>query len=132
MPPNDNQTHLPDFDKLISMESFDPQEDQLTMPEPGESVKLDSGEKESQPHLVSIPSTMKEVMGKNPKSEKVEMTLSLVHGDVLLLEGDDFERNQYPIVWLVSIKHDITGVSAGACQQERVTSEEGALEEPEG
>lgn len=91
MPPNDNQTHLPDFDKLISMESFDPQEDQLTMPEPGESVKLDSGEKESQPHLVSIPSTMKEVMGKNPKSEKVEMTLSLVHGDVLLLEGDDFE-----------------------------------------
>jgi hypothetical protein len=91
MPPNDNQTRLPDLDKLISMESLDPQEDQLTKSEPEASVNLNLGEKESLPPLVSAPSTTREVTGKNQKGEKVEMTLSLVHGDVVLLEGDDFE-----------------------------------------
>lgn len=91
MPPNDNQTRLPDLDKLIQMESLDPPEDQLTKPEPEENTNLNLGEKEGQPHLVSASSTVREVMGKNQRGEKVEMTLSLVHGDVVLLEGDDFE-----------------------------------------
>lgn len=93
--PSDHQTRMPDLDKLIPMESFDPQEDQMTKPELGDGVKLESGTTEDngdKGHTVSAPSmTRRGTRVKSQRSERAEMTLSLVHGDILVLEGDDFE-----------------------------------------
>lgn len=93
---NDDQTRVPDLDKLIPMESFDPQESQPEVAtQPGEGVKMEArpalGETQDQVHSTAAASTQAGAVAKKQKGDKTVFSVSLVHGDILVLEGDDFE-----------------------------------------
>ncbi|KAF9454482.1 hypothetical protein P691DRAFT_808625 [Macrolepiota fuliginosa MF-IS2] len=91
-----DQPRMSDLDELIPMEGFDP-EDKLKMEaQSGEGVKMEVEEVGSAPRdtkdqtqSLSMPSTKAVPRGR--KVEKVVLSVSLLHGDILLLEGDDFE-----------------------------------------
>jgi hypothetical protein len=92
---NDNQARIPDLDKLIPMDSLDLQEDQLHI-QSGEGVNVETeivpGETEKQNVSVPAPASTKAGTGNNKtqKWEKTMLSVSLIHGDVVVLEGDDF------------------------------------------
>ncbi|KXN84131.1 hypothetical protein AN958_00401 [Leucoagaricus sp. SymC.cos] len=95
MASNDDQAHIPRFNTLIPMDSFDLQEDQSQI-RPGEGIKVETelalGESEYQ---INPPAgtalTRSKAASKVQKWEKTVLSVSLIHGDVVILEGDDFE-----------------------------------------
>ncbi len=96
MGPNGDQARLPDLDKLVPMEGFDPQDvkiDIIPLVKPGIGVKAETGampvDMDDQVFPALVVLTKPEVEVK--RTDKAVLSVSLLHGDMLLLEGDDFE-----------------------------------------
>jgi hypothetical protein len=88
---NDNQTHVPDLDKLIPMNSFDPEEDPLQIRLGEMETEIVAEDTEKRIFSSGIPSTKVEAMGAAQKRDKIVLCVSLIHGDIMILSGDDFE-----------------------------------------
>ncbi len=93
---NGDQARLPDLDKLAPMEGFDPQDvnfDIIPLVKPGIGVKAETGtmpvDMDDQVFSALVVPTKPEVEVK--RTDKTVLSVSLLHGDMLLLEGDDFE-----------------------------------------
>ena len=86
---DDSQAHIPDLDSLILMNN---EEDQIWPIQPGEAeseVAPEETDKRNDPLWVAP--IRREAVKKTRKAGKLSLTVSLVHGDVVILEGDDFE-----------------------------------------
>jgi len=82
---DDFQAHVPNLDTLISMDNLDSEED---VEAESEIAPEETEKRNDQLRLTPI---RREAVNKTRKAEKVTLTVSLVHGDVVILEGDDFE-----------------------------------------
>jgi len=89
------QAHMANLDTLIPMDNLDSEEDRIWPVQPGEDVEAESEitseETEKQNDPLRLAPIRREAVNKEWKAEKVTLTVSLVHGDVVILEGDDFE-----------------------------------------
>lgn len=96
MASNGDQARIPDLDKLIPMESFDPQDVKfditpLLNPEIGVKVETDTTLMDTDDQIHSALAVLTKGGVEAKKTEKAVLSVSLLHGDMLLLEGDDFE-----------------------------------------
>jgi len=86
---DDSQAHIPDLDSLILMNN---EEDQIWPIQPGEAEsEIAPEETDKRNDLLRVAPIRREAVKKTRKAGKLSLTVSLVHGDVVILEGDDFE-----------------------------------------
>lgn len=95
---NDDQARMSDLDKLIPMDDFYSQEDQLEVqlvqPEDSKGAKVETEITPGEPEKSVDPAPPVSTRGsglKMRKPEKTTLTVSLIHGDIVVLEGDEFE-----------------------------------------
>lgn len=92
---DDFQAHMPNLDTLIPMDNLDSEEDRIWPVQPEEDVEAESEitleETEKRDDQLRLTPIRREAVNKAWKAEQRILTMSLVHGDVVILEGDDFE-----------------------------------------